>query len=83
MVSRSFPQQDPGPLTLLCFGRQIHDDDAPDIADAFYHYLFRQGLSNYPDSTQAAEALHLAVKELRANKNVTFRRWVPFIHFGM
>ena len=34
-----------------------------------------------PDITQAAQALHLAVAKLRA-ENVSFARWVPFIHLG-
>ena len=33
-----------------------------------------------PDTTQAARALH-AVAKLRS-ENVSFARWVPFIHLG-
>ena len=34
-----------------------------------------------PDTTQAARALHYAVTKLRS-ENVSFTRWVPFIHLG-
>ena len=68
----------------LCdLGRQIHDDDAPEVADAFYGYLFRHGPEAYPDSTEAAEALQVAVKKLRTDRAVNFRQWVPFVHFGL
>jgi hypothetical protein len=65
----------------------IADADGPKIADAFYENLFRgtvstnTGASTRPDTTQAARSLHLAVARLRA-ENVSFARWVPFIHMG-
>jgi hypothetical protein len=59
----------------------MHDEDGPKITDIFYNHIFcRQG-EPYPDSTKAAEALHLAVKKLRI-EGISFRRWVPFIHLG-
>ncbi|KAI0917787.1 hypothetical protein AcV7_007105 [Taiwanofungus camphoratus] len=36
-----------------------------------------------PDTREAAHALHLAVAELRSEKNCRFQRWVPFIHLGL
>jgi hypothetical protein len=36
----------------------------------------------YPNTTEAARALHLAVAILR-NENASFMRWVPFVHFGL
>jgi hypothetical protein len=36
-----------------------------------------------PDLTKAAEALHIAVAKLRADPSVSFRRWVPFVHYGL
>jgi hypothetical protein len=36
-----------------------------------------------PDTTQAAQALHLAVAKLRDEENCSFERWVPFIHLGL
>lgn len=38
-------------------------------------------MTNAPDITQAARALHLAVAKLRS-EGVSFARWVPFIHLG-
>ncbi|PPQ86284.1 hypothetical protein CVT25_005505 [Psilocybe cyanescens] len=63
---------------------EMMDRDGPTIADAFYRELFRgpEGKpAREPDVTKSAYALHIAVKELRS-RNVSFRRWVPFIHMG-
>lgn len=60
------------------------DQDGPTIADAFYEELFRGPDGKpviEPDTTNSAQALHIAVKKLRS-QNVSFRRWVPFIHMG-
>ncbi|TFK29570.1 hypothetical protein FA15DRAFT_664117 [Coprinopsis marcescibilis] len=57
----------------------IQDEDAPIVADVFYQHLFRKCP---PDPADVAEALHLAVKELRRLK-MPFQRWVPFVHFGI
>ena len=60
------------------------DEDGPIIADTFYEELFRgpDGRPiDEPDVKKSTYALHLAVKKLRS-KNVSFRRWVPFIHMG-
>ena len=69
---------------LFIFSRSIADADGPKVADSFYEHLFK----NYnkvdsvgPDMTQAARALHHAVAKLRS-ENVSFARWVPFIHMG-
>ncbi|KAG2014151.1 hypothetical protein CC2G_010994 [Coprinopsis cinerea AmutBmut pab1-1] len=60
----------------------IYDADAPVIADCFYRYLFRNRNSAPPSASDAAHALHLAVKELR-EKGRSFFNWVPFVHFGI
>jgi hypothetical protein len=63
----------------------MEDKDGPDVADTFYRHLFQvndQGDVQPPDTTQAARALHLAVKKLREN-GCSFKRWVPFIHLGL
>ncbi|PPQ93379.1 hypothetical protein CVT25_007088 [Psilocybe cyanescens] len=63
---------------------EMMDRDGPTIADAFYREIFRGPdgkLAGEPDVTKSAYALHIAVKELRS-RNVSFRRWVPFIHMG-
>ncbi|EFI27119.1 hypothetical protein CC1G_14944 [Coprinopsis cinerea okayama7 len=60
----------------------IHDEDGPIVADAFYRHLFRHGTAAPPDITDAAYALHLAVKALR-EQGRPFHRWVPFVHHGI
>ncbi|KDR80467.1 hypothetical protein GALMADRAFT_1201610 [Galerina marginata CBS 339.88] len=63
---------------------EMRDGDGPLIADNFYKELFRSPdgkLALQPDTSRSAQALHAAVKELRA-KGVPFRGWVPFIHMG-
>ncbi|KAJ7218802.1 CHAT domain-containing protein [Mycena rebaudengoi] len=59
----------------------IDDNDAPQVAGDVYAHLFE---ASPPDSTRAAEALHLAVQRLREQPGAkkTFFHWVPFIHFG-
>ncbi|KAJ6537190.1 CHAT domain-containing protein [Mycena capillaripes] len=66
----------------------INDLDGPKIADTFYEYLFKNCDPNsnppvFPDLRQAAKALHLAVAKLREEPNIPFRRWVPFVHYGL
>jgi hypothetical protein len=62
----------------------MRDEDGPAIADGFYEELFRgpEGKAMpEPDVTKSALALHIAVKKLRS-QDVSFRRWVAFIHLG-
>ncbi|KAF8207780.1 hypothetical protein K438DRAFT_2074887 [Mycena galopus ATCC 62051] len=47
----------------------MNDQDGPFIAKEFYCHLFRDG--RQPQATDAAEALHLTVKELK-NQNVPY-----------
>ncbi|KAJ7850336.1 CHAT domain-containing protein [Mycena leptocephala] len=62
----------------------IMDNDAPKVAGDVYAHLFTM---SPPDSTRAAEALHLAIGRLRdsdgARGTETFSHWVPFIHVGV
>ncbi|KAJ7790365.1 hypothetical protein B0H14DRAFT_2396486 [Mycena olivaceomarginata] len=62
----------------------IMDDDAPKVAGDVYAHLFT---TSPPDSTRAAEALHLAIGRLRdsdgAGGTETVSHWVPFIHVGV
>ncbi|KAJ7817421.1 CHAT domain-containing protein, partial [Mycena leptocephala] len=58
----------------------MNDSDGPTVAESVYSHLFREG--QQPKHTDAAEALHLAVKELKSRK-VPYERWVPFIHMGV
>ena len=67
--------------------RNISDVDGPEVADTFYEYLFEKTASDMndhfqPDTSRAARALQLAVAKLRCEKQVSFLRWVPFIHLG-
>ncbi|KAF7372930.1 hypothetical protein MSAN_00499700 [Mycena sanguinolenta] len=60
----------------------IGDNDAPQVAADVYAHLLEK---SSPDPTRAAEALHLAIRNLQEQlgaKN-SFLRWVPFIHFGV
>ncbi|KAJ7083423.1 CHAT domain-containing protein [Mycena epipterygia] len=64
------------------------DPDGPAIAETFYRHLFKgcdpnMDPLNLPDLTKAAEFLHIAVAKLRADPNVPFSRWVPFVHYGL
>lgn len=68
--------------------RSMNDEDGPQIADTFYEHLFRgcdlgANPPALPDLTKAAEALHFAVKKLRKESGMTFKRWVPFVHYGL
>jgi CHAT domain-containing protein len=60
----------------------IMDSDAPLVADEVYVQLFKY---SEPDPTQAANALHNAVKKLIKDSKGTksFLEWVPFIHIGI
>jgi hypothetical protein len=60
----------------------IMDNDAPQVAGNVYAHLLK---ASSPDSTRAAEALHLAVQRLREQPGAkkSFLHWVPFIHFGV
>ncbi|KAJ7939220.1 CHAT domain-containing protein [Mycena leptocephala] len=74
--------------TKVCAKRTIADRDAPKIADAFYEHLFKgcDATSDppvLPDLTKAAEALHIAIAKLREDPDVSFNRWVPFVHYGL
>ncbi|KAF8139121.1 CHAT domain-containing protein [Mycena galopus ATCC 62051] len=55
----------------------MNDEDGPPVAEIIYSHLFSEG--RQPQASDAAEALSIAVKELRKRK-VRCERWVPFIH---
>ncbi|KAJ7677112.1 CHAT domain-containing protein [Mycena polygramma] len=58
----------------------MNDSDGPVVAKIVYSHLFRRGTE--PQASDAAEALQLAVRELKKMK-VPYERWVPFIHMGI
>ncbi|KAF7354370.1 CHAT domain-containing protein [Mycena venus] len=66
----------------------MDDRDGPKIASTFYEHLLKSCDPNsnppiLPDLKQAAKALHLAVAQLREEPDIPFRRWVPFVHYGL
>ena len=58
----------------------MNDKDGPLVASVFYSHLFQDG--RLPQASDAAEALHLAIKTLR-KEGVPYERWIPFIHMGI
>ncbi|KAJ6580423.1 CHAT domain-containing protein [Mycena vulgaris] len=58
----------------------MNNRDGPLIAEKVYSHLFREG--RQPQARDTAEALQLAVEELKAQK-VPYERWIPFIHMGI
>jgi CHAT domain-containing protein len=60
----------------------ISDDDAPQVVDHTYRYLFRHG-SQGLDPSEAATALNHAVLRLREDPTITIDRWAPFVHYGI
>jgi len=80
VISMAFKTQS----LILFYFREMRDEDGPTIADNFYNELFHGPdgkLAQYPDTRKSAQALHIAVKNLRS-KNVPFRNWASFIHMG-
>jgi hypothetical protein len=57
----------------------IADRPAPYVADSMYSALTAAGR---PDSVRAAEALHHAVRQLRAAAPDDPLIWAPYVHFG-
>jgi len=58
----------------------IKDADGPEVAQAVYSHIFRDG--GEPNITDTAEALHIAVQHLR-KRGISPHRWAPFIHIGV
>ncbi|KAJ7607769.1 CHAT domain-containing protein, partial [Roridomyces roridus] len=59
----------------------IMDQDAPQVAKDVYGHMLEV---SPPDTTKAAEALHIAIQKLREGPNgKSFLHWVPYIHFGV
>ncbi|KAF7345789.1 CHAT domain-containing protein [Mycena venus] len=66
----------------------MDDRDGSQIADTFYEHLFKNSDPNsdppvLPDLTGAAKALHHAVAKLREEPDIHFKRWIPFVHYGL
>ncbi|KAJ6496864.1 CHAT domain-containing protein [Mycena vulgaris] len=58
----------------------MNDRDGPLVAEKVYSHLFWEG--RQPQASDTAEALQLAVEELKAQK-VPYERWIPFTHMGI
>jgi len=56
----------------------IYDGDGPFVATRFYEHIFKYDA----DASNAARALHSAVRQLR-DEQVSPARWAPFIHIGI
>ncbi|KAJ7465536.1 CHAT domain-containing protein [Mycena latifolia] len=66
----------------------IDDKDGPKVADTFYEYLFKNctphgNSSVTPDLQKTAKALHFSIAKLRKEPGMSFKRWVPFVHYGL
>ncbi|KAK7461777.1 hypothetical protein VKT23_008209 [Stygiomarasmius scandens] len=56
----------------------MHDIDGPSMADLVYGQLVQ---SREWDVEGSAKALHNALQDIR--KQVSFRRWLPYVHIGI
>ncbi|KDR68028.1 hypothetical protein GALMADRAFT_79204 [Galerina marginata CBS 339.88] len=59
---------------------EMNDEDGPNISKEFYRHMFRNG-GKKADFRDAAEALSLAIREMRKN-GVPLYRWIMFVHIG-
>ncbi|KAK7031350.1 CHAT domain-containing protein [Favolaschia claudopus] len=60
---------------------KMADEDGPFVAREFYGHIFRAGAAA-ADYTDAAAALHGAVRALRKKDPQSISRWINFIHVG-
>ncbi|KAG8902134.1 hypothetical protein FRB99_004821 [Tulasnella sp. 403] len=58
----------------------MNDEDGPVLAKEFYKKMVR-GNGGFKEGTNAAVALHNAIKVLRVNR-VPTSRWINFVHIG-
>ena len=56
------------------------DIDAPDVAEDFYRYMFRE-VGRPGDFRDSAVALNHATREMR-KRRVPLDRWINFVHIG-
>lgn len=57
------------------------DEDELTISKRFYQHMFRNP-ENKADYRDSAEALSLAIQEMRRNL-VPLERWIKFVHIGV
>jgi CHAT domain-containing protein/tetratricopeptide (TPR) repeat protein len=58
----------------------MYDEDGPMISKEFYKHIFRKP-GNKADFRDSAEALNLAIREMRKSR-VPLERWILFVHIG-
>ena len=58
----------------------MDDEDGPMISKEFYKHIFRKP-GNKADFRDSAEALNLAIREMRKNC-MPLERWILFVHIG-
>ncbi|KAJ6483513.1 CHAT domain-containing protein [Mycena vitilis] len=58
----------------------MNDADGPMVAEIVYSYLFGHG--QRPEAGASARALQLATQRLK-DQQVSYERWVPYIHMGL
>jgi hypothetical protein len=58
----------------------MYDKDGPRISKEFYKHMFRK-LGMKADSRDSAEALSLAIQEMRTD-GVPLDHWIMFVHIG-
>ncbi|KDR68042.1 hypothetical protein GALMADRAFT_146776, partial [Galerina marginata CBS 339.88] len=59
---------------------EMNDEDGPNLSKEFYRHMFRNG-GKKADFRDSAEALSLAIREMRKN-GVPLYRWIMFVHIG-
>ncbi|KDR67646.1 hypothetical protein GALMADRAFT_130099 [Galerina marginata CBS 339.88] len=59
---------------------EMNDEDGPNISKEFYKHMFRN-TGRKADFRDSAEALSLAIREMRKN-GVPLHRWIMFVHIG-
>ena len=61
----------------------IHDREAPMVTKVFYETLLKAPPKS-DGRADTAYALHVAVQELKKHVGVSeFKKWLPFVHFGL
>jgi CHAT domain-containing protein len=69
----------PGYRQVIASMWNLFDQPAPVVADIIYSALSASGR---PNSSQAAEALHKAVRSLRKSNPADPLIWAPYLHLG-
>ena len=62
----------------------VVNEDGRDVAEPFYKSMFPRTEQGVPVAyyERSAEALRVAVNQLRKKRGITLERWVNFVHYG-